>query len=53
MKKIILLTAILFVGLAAANAQETTKTGATSESGTTATTILKVHLHNLDRKSVV
>ena len=46
MKKIILLTAILFVGLAAANAQETTKTGAISESGLTATTILKVHLHN-------
>ncbi len=46
MKKIILLTAILFVGLAAANAQKRTETGTTTEAGLTATTVLKVHLHN-------
>ena len=44
MKKIILLTAILFAGLSIAKGQETTKS--TAESGAFATTVLKVHLHN-------
>ena len=44
MKKIILLTAILFAGLSVAKGQETTI--ATAESGAFATTVLKVHLHN-------
>ncbi len=44
MKKIILLTAIMFAGLSVAKAQETTE--ATSQSGITAFTVLKVHLHN-------
>ena len=44
MKKIILLTAILFVGLSVVNAQEAPET--IIQSGTTATTVLKVHLHN-------
>lgn len=44
MKRIILLTAIMFVGLSVAKAQETTET--TAQLGTTAMTVLKVHLHN-------
>ena len=44
MKKIVLLTAILFAGLSVAKGQEITK--ATAESGAFATTVLKVHLHN-------
>ena len=44
MKKIILLTAILFAGLSVAKAQEATEP--TAQSGTFATTVLKVHLHN-------
>ena len=44
MRKIILLTAIMFAGLSEAKAQEAT--GTTSQSGITAFTVLKVHLHN-------
>lgn len=44
MKKIILFTAILLAVVSVAKAQETTET--ITESGTIATTLLKVHLHN-------
>ena len=44
MKKLILLTALLFTGFSVIKAQEAPET--TIESGTTATTVLKVHLHN-------
>lgn len=44
MKKIILFTTILLAAVSVAKAQETTQT--TTESGRTAMTVLKVHLHN-------
>ena len=44
MKKIILLTALLITGFSVIKAQEAPET--IIESGTTATTVLKVHLHN-------
>lgn len=44
MKKIILLTAIMFAGLLVTKAQETSEL--IPQSGTFATTVLKVHLHN-------
>ena len=44
MKKIILLTALLLAGIPVVKAQETTPT--VTETGLTATTVLKVHLHN-------
>jgi hypothetical protein len=44
MRKTILLAAILIAGLSAAQAQEKAET--TTESGISASTILKVHLHN-------
>lgn len=44
MKKIFLLTAIFLTALSVANAQETAS--GIIESGTTGTTVLKVHLHN-------
>ena len=46
MKKIILLTALFLTGISVMKAQELPVTGTTTESGTTASTLLKVHLHN-------
>ena len=46
MKRIILLTALFLTGISVMKAQEVPVTGTTTESGTTASTILKVHLHN-------
>lgn len=44
MKKLILLTALLLTGISVIKAQEAPET--IIQSGTTATTVLKVHLHN-------
>ena len=46
MKKIILLTALFLTGISVMKAQELPVTETTTESGTTASTLLKVHLHN-------
>ena len=46
MKKIILLTALFLTGISVMKAQELPVTETTTESGTTASTVLKVHLHN-------